>query len=116
MLAERLTEDAHRFTSGWNFGPADADAKPVSWIADELVRSWGDGAAWTQDAATHPREAHALKLDASKAKTCLGWHPVLPLKPALQWIVEWYRAFQAGADLQQLTRTQIERYEALSHN
>jgi CDP-glucose 4,6-dehydratase len=116
MLAERLTEDAHRFASGWNFGPADADAKPVSWIADELVRSWGDGAAWTQDAATHPREAHALKLDASKAKTCLGWHPVLPLKPALQWIVEWYRAFQAGADLQQLTRTQIERYEALSHN
>ena len=116
MLAERLTEDSHRFASGWNFGPVDADAKPVSWIADELVRSWGDGAAWIQDTATHPREAHALKLDASKAKTCLDWHPVLPLKPALQWIVEWYRAFQAGADLRQLTRTQIERYEALSHN
>jgi CDP-glucose 4,6-dehydratase len=113
MLAEKLSEDASRFASGWNFGPADADAKPVSWIADELVRSWGNGAAWTHDSATHPREAHALKLDASKAKAGLGWNPVLPLKPALEWIVEWYRAVQTGADLGRLTRTQIERYEAL---
>lgn len=113
MLAERLSEDASRFASGWNFGPADADAKPVSWIADELARSWGGPAAWIRDAATHPREAHALKLDASKAKACLGWTPALPLSQALGWIVEWYRAFQAGDDLQCLTRAQIERYEVL---
>ena len=55
MLAEHLTEDAPRFASGWNFGPAEADAKPVSWIADELARSWGTGASWSQDVGTHPR-------------------------------------------------------------
>ena len=33
MLAERLVEDGSNFASAWNFGPADADAKPVSWIA-----------------------------------------------------------------------------------
>lgn len=113
MLAERLTEDGPRFSSGWNFGPVDADAKPVSWIADELARSWGDQASWSKDAAAHPREAHALKLDASKAGIYLDWHSVLPLKEALDWIVEWYRAYRVGADLQRLTRTQIERYEAL---
>jgi len=116
MLAERLCQDPARFASGWNFGPVDDDAKPVSWIADELVRSWGKGAKWTQDAAAHPREAHALKLDASKAKAGLGWHPVLRLPVALEWIVEWYRAFQSGADLRQLTQKQIERYEVLSLN
>jgi CDP-glucose 4,6-dehydratase len=114
MLAQRLAEDGARFASGWNFGPADTDAKPVSWIADELVRLWGKAAAWTQDTATHPHEAHALKLDASKAKTCLGWQPVLPLNQALGWIVEWYRTFEAGVDLQRLTRKQIEQFEALS--
>jgi CDP-glucose 4,6-dehydratase len=114
MLAERLTEDGRRFASGWNFGPVDSDAKPVSWIADELVRSWRSQASWSQDATVHPREAHALKLDASKAAMYLDWHPVLPLKQALEWIVEWYRAFQAGANLERLTREQIERYEALS--
>jgi len=112
-LAERLTEDGERFSSGWNFGPADADAKPVSWIADQLVASWGEPAAWTQDSATHPREAHALKLDASKAGAYMDWHPVLPLHRALEWIVEWYRGFQAGTDLNRLTRTQIDRYETL---
>jgi CDP-glucose 4,6-dehydratase len=113
MLAERLSGDGVGFASGWNFGPEDGDAKPVSWIADELVRLWGDGAAWTRDAATHPREAHALKLDASKAKAGLGWHPALPLKQALGWIVEWYRGCQSGAGLRALTTAQIERYEAL---
>jgi CDP-glucose 4,6-dehydratase len=113
MLAEVLSEDASRYASGWNFGPADADAKPVSWIADKLVRSWGNGGSWSQDSATHPHEAHALKLDASKANACLGWYPVLALEPALDWIVEWYRAYQTGADLGRLTSSQIERYESL---
>ena len=113
MLAERLAEDAGQFASAWNFGPAEADAKPVSWIADELARLWGNHASWSEDAGMHPREARFLKLDTSKARACLDWHPVLPLTVALGWIVEWYRAFQAGGDLGRLTRTQIERYEAL---
>jgi len=113
MLAERLAEDGRHFASGWNFGPADTDAVPVSWIADRLVKIWGDAAAWHTDGAKHPHEAHFLKLDASKAKDCLGWQPVLPLNKALEWIGEWYRGFQTGTDLRRLTFDQIERYEAL---
>jgi len=113
MLAERLAEDGCRFASGWNFGPAETDARPVAWIADKLATLWGDGATWDLDATSHPREAHFLKLDVSKARGCLDWHPVLPLDLALEWIVEWWRAFQAGADLCRLTTNQIERYEAL---
>jgi CDP-glucose 4,6-dehydratase len=114
ILAERLTEDAARFATAWNFGPSDEDAKPVSWIADKLSCSWGDHASWTHDGATHPQEAHTLKLDTSKARASLDWRPMLPLNLALGWIVTWYRAFQEGADLRSLTRAQIERYEALS--
>jgi CDP-glucose 4,6-dehydratase len=116
MLAERLSQDAREFASGWNFGPADADAKPVSWIADRLVGAWGSKASWSQDGGMHPHEAHVLKLDASKAKVLLNWHPMLPLGQALDWIVEWYRAYQTGADLRHLTKAQIERYEALLQN
>jgi len=114
MLAERLAENASNFAAAWNFGPDDADAKPVSWIASELARRWGGSASWNQDGAVHPSEAHSLKLDASKAKACLGWRPLLPLNLSLGWIVDWYRAFQAGDDLRRFTRTQIEQYEALS--
>ena len=105
-----------RCCGGWNFGPADADAKPVAWLADRLAKSWGQGAAWHQDGATHPPEAHFLKLDASKAKASLGWHPCLDLSTALDWIVEWYRACQQGGDLRALTIGQIERYEMLAED
>ena len=116
MLAERLAQDASRFAGGWNFGPAETDAKPVSWIADELSRSWGSGASWKRDAGAHPPEAQFLKLDASKARSSLDWRPLLPLEEALHWIIEWYRAFQAGVDLRSVTLTQIEQYEALSRS
>ena len=112
-LAEHLAKDGPRFAGGWNFGPAEADARPVSWVADTLVRSWGNGASWDRDAGEHPPEATFLKLDASLAKSRLGWQPRLPLQQALEWIVEWYRGFQAGADLRLLTRKQIDRYETL---
>jgi CDP-glucose 4,6-dehydratase len=113
MLGERLSDDPATFADGWNFGPRDTDARPVAWIADELARLWGRKAAWTKDNAAHPPEAHALKLDASKANSSLNWHPVLPLSSALAWVVEWYRAYQDGSDLGRITRAQIERYEAL---
>jgi CDP-glucose 4,6-dehydratase len=113
MLAERLATDPKAFASGWNFGPADADAKPVGWIADEAARLWGDAASWTRDGAAHVHEAHFLKLDASRARTQLAWQPTLPLGDALGWIVEWYQGLQAGANLERVTRAQIARYEAL---
>jgi CDP-glucose 4,6-dehydratase len=114
MLAERLAADPRRFGSAWNFGPVEVDAKPVSWVADELARLWGGSACWENDNGARPQEAHYLKLDASKAGDLLDWHPVLPLNVAVDWIVEWYRAFQAGDDLRRFTQTQIERYEALA--
>lgn len=114
LLAERLSEHPDVFGTGWNFGPVFEDAKPVSWIADRLAGLWGIGANWDQDGAVHPHEAHALILDASKAKYSLGWSPLLPLDPALEWIVDWYRLLQEKGDLGGLTRVHIKNYEALS--
>src|ERR1700733_7762162 len=47
VLAEHLAKDPVRFASGWNFGPVDTDAQPVSAITTELARLWGSNAAWT---------------------------------------------------------------------
>jgi CDP-glucose 4,6-dehydratase len=113
LLCEKLAAEGSQFASGWNFGPAQSDAKPVSWIADTMASFWGDGASWNRDDGKHPKEAQVLRLDASKATAELGWAPVLPLAEALEWIVEWYRAFQAGNDIRSITRRQIERYQYL---
>ena len=116
LVCERIAKDAPAFASGWNFGPADEDAKPVSWIAKELALAWGHGAIWTCDQEPRFHEAQLLKLDTSKAQRLLDWHPVLPLRDSLGWVVEWYKAFRDGKDLEVVTRSQIDRYEHILQN
>jgi len=113
LIAERLAENGAAFASGWNFGPLEGDAKPVSWIADTLSSKWDKGASWVQDSTGSAKEARALKLDASRAATCLNWHPVLRIEQTLSWIVEWYKAYESGGDLRATTIEQIQRYERL---
>jgi CDP-glucose 4,6-dehydratase len=113
MLAKRLYQQHESFASAWNFGPAHSDEKPVSYIANQLAELWGEGASWREDEADHRREAHFLKLDFSKTHARLGWESSIPLDKALEWTAEWYRSSANGADIRQLTRAQIERYETL---
>jgi CDP-glucose 4,6-dehydratase len=113
MLAEKLYEEGPDFAEGWNFGPADEDAKPVSWIVDKLVSLWGPEAKWELDSKINPHEANYLKLDCSKANGLLNWHPKTNLQTALEWIVEWYRVYQSGGDIRSITEKQIDRFEKL---
>jgi CDP-glucose 4,6-dehydratase len=89
-LAERLaTSDA--FAGAWNFGPRDNDAVPVATLADLIVSFWEDARWVAEPEGNAPHEAGLLRLDWSKARTHLGWHPGLTLKEAVELTVEWYR-------------------------
>lgn len=109
-LAERLWSAPKQYSCGWNFGPLESDVQPVEWIVERMQRLWGEGAAWRLDAAEQPHEAHYLKLDCAKAHGELQWRPRLNLDVALQWTVEWYKAFYDGADIRQFTEKQIKEY------
>ncbi len=114
MLAERLWSDGHGYAEAWNFGPDESDARPVRWIADRMVASWGAAAAWRLDGESHPPEATYLRLDCTKAKERLGWRPLVSLDTALDWLASWYRDHHAGDDARRLTLDRIARYEALA--
>jgi CDP-glucose 4,6-dehydratase len=113
-LAERLLAGKAEYATAWNFGPFDDDAWPVDRIAETMAKRWGNGASWIADAAPSVHEAGTLKLDASKARAELGWRPQLRLNTALEWVVEWYRAWKEGSDMQTFTLKQIEDYELLA--
>jgi CDP-glucose 4,6-dehydratase len=114
-LAEKLFTDGPAFAEGWNFGPADEDAKPVQWIVKQLTTQWGDGAQWQLDNNPQPHEAHFLKLDCSKAKARLNWQPRWPLSTTLATIVTWHKAWLDGGDMQSITLNQITQYETTTH-
>ena len=111
-LAEHLYSYGEAYAEGWNFGPKDDDARPVEWIVEHMVKSWGKGASWQQDGGGHPHEANYLKLDISKAKARLGWQPRWPLATALKLITTWHQAFLAKADVKKLCRAQIKQYSS----
>ena len=113
LLAQKLYEEGASFAEGWNFGPNDADAKPVAWILDHLTMAWGEGASWKLDGAEHPHEAHYLKLDCSKAKTRLNWQPRWSLANAIDQICIWHKAYFAADDMKALCLHQIKQYEAV---
>ena len=110
-LAEALWADARRFAGGWNFGPHDVDVRPVSWVVEQVCRLWGEGAAWSViDPAQAPHEAHALKLDVSKAALGLGWKPRWGLERALGATVHWHKAWLGRADCREQVLQQIIEY------
>lgn len=111
LLAEQCWRHGPEFGEGWNFGPLEADAKPVSFIVERLAKTWGESAHWEVDAGTHPHEATYLKLNIEKAQDRLGYQPRLALPDCLDWVAEWYRQYGDQADLMGLTLDQISRFE-----
>jgi CDP-glucose 4,6-dehydratase len=114
-LAERLYGGDREAADAWNFGPVDADARPVGSIVTEMAALWGEGTDWRLDSGTNPHEAHYLKLDISKAKAALGWTPRWSLSQALTQTVAWHKAWLAGHDMQGVCRDQIHLYETSSN-
>lgn len=110
MLAEKLWEEGPTYAEGWNFGPSEGDAKPVSWMVETLIQLWGNHHPWEIDKVSHPHEARYLKLDCSKARSRLGWEPRLNLSTALGFVVEWYKAYLNSENIAKITQQQIESF------
>ncbi|MFO1433592.1 MAG: CDP-glucose 4,6-dehydratase [Candidatus Competibacteraceae bacterium] len=109
-LAETLWRQGPDYAEGWNFGPRDDDARPVSWLMARLAALWGKDARWELDGSRHPHEAHYLKLDCSKAMIRLDWRPRWNLEQALTATVDWYSAYAAHQDMRAVTLRQINAY------
>jgi len=110
ILADRLYTNGTGYAEPWNFGPDDSDAKNVEWIAKRFSKKWGNGFSYVIDNNLQPHEATYLKLDSSKARARLDWHPKWDLDEALKSTVEWYQAWFAKADMRIFCERQIKEY------
>jgi CDP-glucose 4,6-dehydratase len=110
MLGEKLYCDPLYAAEGWNFGPNDEDAQPVSWIVAKLCNAWGSQKQWVKQIGNHPHEAQYLRLDISKARQRLSWRPRWSLSVALDQVVNWHRSWLEGECMRTVTLRQILDY------
>jgi CDP-glucose 4,6-dehydratase len=110
LLAQRLQESPLDFAEAWNFGPDENDVKPVSWLADHIIKQWQSKINWQHDKSQHSHEANLLLLDCSKVRTKLSWRPRWNLERGLTETVNWYQAFFARQNMQEITVSQIQRF------
>jgi CDP-glucose 4,6-dehydratase len=116
-LAQHLVDGTDDFAEGWNFGPGTESEVPVSTLVEQLAGHWGPGACWQLDPGEHPYEAAYLKLDCSKARTRLGWRPLVGFDRGLQLTCDWYLALAEGKNMRDLSMRQIASVmeQALHH-
>jgi len=110
LLAQRLYIGGSKYVGAWNFGPDDKDAKPVRWLVKQVIEMWGNNASWEIDPGEHPHEANYIKLDCSKAKSKLGWHPQWNINQSLEKTIQWYKAYCNRGYMLDFTSSQIKSY------
>ncbi|MBR2530633.1 MAG: CDP-glucose 4,6-dehydratase, partial [Lachnospiraceae bacterium] len=65
---------------------------------------------WINKSSGGPHEANYLKLDCTKIKRDLSWHPRWNIDAAMEKLVEWYRVYADKGDIQKVTDEQIGQY------
>lgn len=111
MLAQKLYERPKDFSSAWNFGPNKESEVNVETLTKSLIQAWGQGYYEIDSEDKHPKESNYLRLNTDKAKTYLGFKPVLNFDKTIQMTVDWYKNFYQKEDIVLFTKKQIENYE-----
>jgi len=109
FLALKMAQDSQKYSGAWNFGPDIEDFATVKDLADMLISLYGIGRWETYDGSKKLHEAGLLQLNIEKAKDILDWKPLLGFKEAIQWTVEWFKAYK-NYNVYQLCLNQIEKY------
>ena len=111
MLAEKLVTSGCEFAEGWNFGPNQEDTQSVSWIVNRVAELWGAEASWQFENFSQVHEAHQLKLDISKAKQRLKWHPGMHLDHSLELVLDWQKKYISGDEMKNVCLKQVQDYQ-----
>ena len=79
--------------------------------AETIIRAWGSGELEVVPDSSSVETA-TLRIDSSRARKRLLWHPRVRVETALAWTVAWYRDYSAGVPAIDLATREFERFES----
>lgn len=115
-LGACLFNSPGKFEGSWNFGPDGMSTIPVRDVVRQVLTCWGGESESLkieiQMSDDKRHEAHILRLDTTKARTRLKWHPLFELSEAIAETMAWYMRQHRDhrASLRETTISCIIRY------
>jgi CDP-glucose 4,6-dehydratase len=94
----------------FNFGPASSQNHSVRDVLESIKVCWPTVAWECKEDPLVKKECGLLKLNCDKSLSRLGWAPALDFDDSIVMTIDWYRAFYAKRNVQELTQGQIEAY------
>lgn len=94
----------------YNIGPDEIDCVTTGDIVSLFCNTWKENAHWVATDYNGPHEANFLKLDCSKAKSKLNWHPIWNVSKAIEKTVDWSKAYYANENIEEVMNKQIKEY------
>ncbi|AMR34593.1 CDP-glucose 4,6-dehydratase [Mucilaginibacter sp. PAMC 26640] len=110
LLGAKLFSNPVLFSQAYNFGPEVNDALPVYKMVEMAISAWGNGNFNIVKNLEQPHEAGLLKLDISKVKAELSWHPKMNAEQAVGTTINWYREFYNSGKMSVFTEMQIQDF------
>lgn len=109
LIAEKQYYDP-KYSGCYNVGPDESDCITTGRLADLFCSKWGEGVTWIDSYQGGPHEANFLKLDCSKIKNRMGWHPKWNVEVAIEKTVEWYKMYLNGMNINECMNSQIREF------
>lgn len=116
-LAEMQWHEPEKFACAWNFAPYRNSATTVEKVAKLTAKLWKEGAKVESAQVTNTiPETGLLMLNATKARTELGWDSKYTLLELLQETVSWYKAWRDKKNMYEYSLNQIKNYIGSGEN
>lgn len=117
-LGAQLLNEGLAFAEAWNFGPCEQEAISVQMLVEKSIELWNEG-DWidASDSLNEaPAEMNLLRINWDKAANRLSWRPVYDWQAALQQTVAWFKAYQKGSQMRDISLKDIEEYTIQAQN
>jgi CDP-glucose 4,6-dehydratase len=117
-LAIQLSQNPELHGEPFNFGPPAHQNHTVLELVQSMSDHW-EQVRWedVSDSGEQSYESGLLKLNCDKALYYLHWQAILSFQETVRMTAEWYRSYYENPSIiQEVTLTQIRKYETLYSN
>lgn len=112
LTAAKLSAGKVGLGEAYNFGPRSETISSVMKLSSAVAGVLGDGARISISKSPPPfKESSLLSLSSDKARSELGWFPILSFDETAKWTGSWYSRHNYGESAISLVREQIRDYE-----